>query len=280
MSWQKHHLHFRLLSPLHIGWRKTGNLMQTRGYVPARNLWAALTARLTRDFDNGSNAQRYQEIGELVKKHFRFTYFYPALKDSNYKPHYPWQEDFDYLFLDSYAATALNYQAQAAEEAMLRETEFIAPRTRDDQQVYLAGSVYVQTAPPLPDPLNNWQQALTQLQIGGEQGYGWGRLNWLNKESCSSCGEPIEANEPSAKLVEGRIDDESVKRLAAHLLATGITGVEGEIEPLAGWERNNLGVGSPWQLRQEVPICYAPGATLKDDTQTFVIGEDGYWHPA
>lgn len=278
MSWQKHHLHFRLLSPLHIGWRKTGNLMQTRGYVPARNLWAALTARLTRDFDNGSNAQRYQEIGELVKKHFRFTYFYPALKDSNYKPHYPWQENFDYLFLGSYAATALNYQAQAAEEAMLRETEFIAPRTRDDQQVYLAGSVYVQTTPPLPSPLNNWQEALTQLQIGGEQGYGWGRLH---KESCSSCGEPIEANAPPAELVkECLANNKLVKRLAAHLLATGITGVVGEIEPLAGWERNNLGVGSPWRLRQEVPICYAPGSTRKDDSQTFVIGEDGYWHPA
>ena len=48
MAWQKYDLAFQLLAPLHIGYRKVGNLMQSRGYVPGKNLWAALTARLTR----------------------------------------------------------------------------------------------------------------------------------------------------------------------------------------------------------------------------------------
>jgi hypothetical protein len=44
-----YHLVLRLRSPLHIGWNKTGNVQRTRSYVTGRNLWGALTMRLTRD---------------------------------------------------------------------------------------------------------------------------------------------------------------------------------------------------------------------------------------
>jgi len=79
MSWQCYDLIFRLMAPLHVGWRKSGNLQQTRGYVPGKNQWAALTARLTREYDDGAKGQRYVEIGQKVQKHFRFGYLYPAL---------------------------------------------------------------------------------------------------------------------------------------------------------------------------------------------------------
>ncbi|HEX9926566.1 MAG TPA: hypothetical protein VGD99_28225, partial [Anaerolineae bacterium] len=79
MAWQKYELIFRLLSPLHIGHRKVSNLMQSRSYVPGKVLWAALTARLTRDYDNGRDGQRYEKIGNKVCQHFRFGYLYPAL---------------------------------------------------------------------------------------------------------------------------------------------------------------------------------------------------------
>src|SRR5437588_6306984 len=74
MAWTAYQVSFRLLSPLHIGWRKLGNLQQTRPYVTGRTLLGALTARITRE--QGSN--EYTEIGKLVDKQLTFTYFYPS----------------------------------------------------------------------------------------------------------------------------------------------------------------------------------------------------------
>lgn len=79
MTWKQYRIAFRLLSPLHIGYRKVGNLMQTRCYVPARVLWAALTVRITRDCGKGCNGKDYTEIGSNVEKYFHFGYLWPAI---------------------------------------------------------------------------------------------------------------------------------------------------------------------------------------------------------
>jgi hypothetical protein len=262
MSWQEYDLVFQLLAPLHIGWRKTGNLQQTRGYVPGKNQWAALTARLTRDHDNGAEGRRYREIGEQVQEYFRFTYLYPALFDgAGYKVHYPWEEDFDYLFLDSYASAALDYPGQSAADGLLHETEFISSYARDGRSVYLAGQVYVHTE-NLPTPLNSWQTALHKIQFGGEKGYGWGRVKLINKL------KPEEA-EPTGQLSSGN-------KITAHLKGKDITGVIGPIEPVIGWERNNEDGKPNWSLSKEAVICYAPGAKVEEEI-SFTIGHYGIW---
>ena len=46
MTWTVYRVTWRLLAPMHIGWRKLGNMQQTRPYVTGRNLWGAFTARL------------------------------------------------------------------------------------------------------------------------------------------------------------------------------------------------------------------------------------------
>jgi hypothetical protein len=48
MSWYAYGVEYELLSPLHIGYHRVGNVQRTRYYVPARNLWGAMTERLTR----------------------------------------------------------------------------------------------------------------------------------------------------------------------------------------------------------------------------------------
>lgn len=195
MAWQKYTLCFRLLSPLHIGYRKVGNMMQTRGYVPGKNLWAALTERLTRDFDDGATSQRYVTIGKAVNKGFRFGYLYLALprdlrKDvqsvGDLSIHYPWEDSlFDFRFLSSYAGTALNHDRMSAADGLLHEAEFIRPWARpllrDNQplSVYLVGYLYVQDS--LTGELAGWRMALDRMQLGGERGYGWGRL------ACNFC---------------------------------------------------------------------------------------------
>ena len=272
MAWQKYVLVFRLQSPLHIGYRKVGNLMQTRGYVPGKILWAALTARLTRDFDDGADARRYVDIGKDVKASFRFGYLYPALPKNPLQRvqsandlaiHYPWEDNFDYLFLHSYASTALDYTSQSAEDAMLHETEFIAPYTRTGQPVYLTGDLFVNT--DLPTPLDKWQDVLHKLQLGAERGYGWGRVQLV---SCDKQGAPF-TNEPRA----GTHND----RITAHLKVKNASNVQGPIEVLIGWERNNdPDQRGEWKLGKEPIICYAPGAMITEEGN-FQIVENGLW---
>ncbi|HEB77761.1 MAG TPA: hypothetical protein ENI90_04450, partial [Methylothermaceae bacterium] len=188
MIWTHHRLTFRLLSPLHVGHRKVGNLMETRRYVPGRVLWAALTARLTRDDHDGNRGDEYQRIGGLVRKHFRFGYLWPSLDGQT--PYFPWKHpDFDYLFLGSYASTALDYRRSAALAGQLHETEFIAPRTRTDGPVFLLGNLWVKDS--LPGDLARWQVALERVQLGGERGYGWGRVRLAIEQDATqrtACG--------------------------------------------------------------------------------------------
>lgn len=274
MSWQKHRLCFRLLSPLHIGYRRIGNLMQTRGYVPGKVLWAALTARLTRDSGNGADGQRYLDIGKRINKHFRFGYLYPALpKDikkaihsvDDLEPYYSWEDNlFDYRFLSSYASTALNYDQHVAAEGLLHETEFIrswaCPLHNNDQSlpVYLVGCVYVQNN--LSQELAGWRIALGRVQLGGERGYGWGRLRLASTQSINT--DPI-------------INLEANDRILAHAQGDRANLI-GTVEPLIGWERNNTGEGRKnWRL-SSATVCYAPGAICQNPT-TFTIGDYGIW---
>jgi len=265
MSWRQYTLTFRLLAPLHIGWRQTGNLMQTRPYVTGKAFWAALTARLTRNAGKGADSQAYVEIGKAGQTHFRFPYLYPATKtESGYQTHYPWQPDFDYLFLDSYTSAALNYDHQSAEDGLLHETEFIAPRTRCDQPVYLTGNLYVRS--DLPDDLLPWQEALPQLQFGADRNYGWGRVTLVKSEQ----KERITSDEVS---VTPQIGD----CITAHLKIEQVTGVIGAVEPLIGWERNNdEAKHAAWKLSDNAQICYAPGSKTST-AATFQIGANGLW---
>lgn len=286
MSWAKYDLVFRLQGPLHIGWRKVSNLQQARGYVPGKNLWAALTARLTREAGDGAKGKAYQNIGKELQTHLRFPYLYPAVpKDSNrvvksqadLTVHYPWEDGFDYLFLDSYTSTALNYSSQSAEDGMLYETEFIAPHTRNGHPVYLSGSLYVkhvQTA--LPPVLENWPSALHKLQFGGERGYGWGRVQMVNGLPL----QPIaEVDQPMGETITVNERGQERSCITAHLLANNATAVSGPVEPLIGWERNNGDDRDKnWRL-SSVSICYAPGSVARADLP-FKIGANGIWEAA
>ena len=283
MTWRRYDLIFRLQSPLHIGYRRIGNLMQTRGYAPGRNLWAALTERLTRDFVQRPAARDYIAIGGQVKTFFRFTYLYPAtaIQEPAGKPlaapdmrvHHPWDDvHFDYLFLDSYASTALDYDRRAAADGTLHEVTFLRPYTRaragqPSQPVYLAGSVYVQEAWPEGSPLRHWRHALDRLQVGGERTYGWGRMKRM-----SALQEGVE-QPPELTLAAG-------EPLPAHALAVShqqrrpIRSARGPIEPMVGWERDNDASTRRWRLTPDPAICYAPGSRVRR-AQTCQIGPLG-----
>ena len=282
MAWHKYTLVFKLLSPLHVGFRKVGNLQQTRKYVPGKIIWAALTARLTRDYDNGGDASAYQKVGKALKTHFRFGYFYPALakkslvqKPNDVEVKYPWEDAlFDYRFRGSFASTALAYDVQSAEEGTLHETEFISPRARPvktgdtPQQVYLKGDIYVHAPETFPAPLNRWQGVLSKLQLGGERNAGWGRVELAAQFDSQET--------PQIELKEGA-------RVTAHVLATGRTGVteaiKGEVEPLVGWERAPASQNrKTWRISQAL-ICYPPGSIVAADMSLDISEQYGILTP-
>lgn len=267
MSWTAYRVLFRLLTPMHIGATKLGNLQTARPYVHGKALWGGLTARLVRD--NPALSGDYQGIGRQVNEDLAFSYFYPTTSDQ--MTLWPWDDpdQFAWRYLGSYASTALNYSRFSAEVGSLHETEFIAPVTRDGQPVKLLGHIFEREGCTLP-----WQEALKRLQLGGERTYGWGRL------------VPNDISPTTAGLFDRLVLDASGGRpgvslnaqgcLLAHTLApdTGDIKVRGRISPLVG--RETAVAASHGRNLSRALICWEPGSVVEAGA-FFAIGSNGIW---
>ncbi|HXF70256.1 MAG TPA: hypothetical protein VNK89_10670 [Thermoflexus sp.] len=273
-----HRVVLRLRTPLHIGWMKLGNLQRTRPYITGKVLWGAFTARLTRDYPQLGGD--YVAVGHRVNEELAFSYFYPTVgREVNL---WPWDDpdEFAWRYLNSYAATALDYSRNAAEEGTLHETEYIAPYTRDGAPVFLVGYIFEHDGCTLP-----WFKVLGRLQLGGERGYGWGQVDLEDKQDWD-VGRPlfgqwyVRPDTWPPRLAPAHRE----ARLMAHALAAdfndgerirrAVTGIAGRIEPLVGREttagdRFGMHIGSAY-------ICYAPGSRVKDPL-TCQIGPFGIW---
>lgn len=282
MSWKSYHVVLRLCSPMHIGKMKLGNVQRTRPYVTGRVLWGALTARLTRDDASGpaTDSALYQAMGKTIDETLAFTYFYPTIhKDGVMDKLWPWDDGFGSRFLSTYASTALTYPQQSADEGTLHEVECVVPHSKDGP-VYLSGYVFAQDGAP------DWQSALDRLQLGGERGYGWGRVELLRKsgtlDNNSLFGKEytVEENTWPPVLKAGKDAPLLAHALAADFDEKGekhqaVGGVEGKIEPLVGREVDPADGRFGVQI-SEARICYAPGAQVTQETR-FAIGPYGVW---
>jgi len=280
--WSAYRLVLQLKSPLHVGQFKIGNLQRTRPYVPAKTLWGALTARLTRD-DPHSNGD-YQAMGKRVNDELAFSYFYPARdcdgKETLY-PNYTKQglcygpnemspDEFAWHLLSSYASTAVDARRTAAAEGSLHETDFLSPYDNETgKPVYLVGYVFEQEGKDSPP----WRDMLDRLQLGGERRYGWGRisqckLNGLftdeiklfGRYSLDLRGEHLRLDVPKNEL------------LLAHTMTEGVP-ARGQIEPLVGRETPAEGKFGA-QISSDVKICWTPGSRLEEGRR-LVIGKYG-----
>jgi hypothetical protein len=295
MSWQAHRLVFRLESPLHIGWRKPGNLMQTRYYVPGRVLWGAVTANLTQWLGRSD----YHQTGKWVRDHLRFGYFFLAEEPST--PLYPVQgktgivyginempeAEFERRFLSSLASTAIAAEAFAGQEGSLHEVEFIIPTLDTGKGVYLVGHLFVPTQTddessshaPIGMTVENgdikiqghslYQEIIASLRIGGERRYGFGQLR-LCPRKC----QPVDCLFGYALNLETlQVTIPAKRSLLAHTIAPGMN-ISGSIEPLLGREWTpEQGPGRQVTL---FGLCYIPGSVVQNDT-TFTIGCYGIW---
>lgn len=311
MPWSVYQVVLRLLSPLHIGRGKVSYLQRTYPYVTGRALRGALVNRVGRNQNiRGADAgDPFRCVSKTFASYLTFTYFFPALNENgNFKPYFPWEDEANFRrrFLGSYTGAALDYPQQTAAEGLLREIEHVLPFTRDDgDQVYLLGYIFAQE--------NNlkkydWKAALCNLQLGGERGYGWGRVQ-------AELIEPLEPKDgkirlfeqevefydhdtpPSPEAVENDRDAECAlpkhrgarpqlklaekARAWAHVRAAGAASVSGPIEPLVGreWRANNKESPQRRHIGQHLAfneICYLPGSVVTKEA-SFLVGEGGIW---
>lgn len=281
MTWTTHKVVLQLLTPLHVGWRKMGNVQYTRPYVTGKTLWGALTARLTRDCPKLGGD--YVTVGGQVNDDLAFSYFYPATGEQ--VDVWPWgktADDFSWRYLNTYASTALDYDRNAAKDGSLHETEYIAPRTRDltgfqnlsGLPVYLVGYIFEQEGCAL-----KWRDALPRLQLGGERTYGWGRVA---VEAIAVVSEPlfgqwqVERNGDRPALCA----QADKTPLLAHALAHGdgaLAGVSGPIEPLVG--RETPAADAHGKEVSRAQVCWSPGGTVAAGVRVRIAAY-GLWQKA
>jgi len=275
MTWTAYRIVFRLRSPLHVGHLKVGNLQRTRHYVPAKTLWGALTARLTRDLGRTD----YINVGEQIKQEMAFGYFFPAIdREEPLYPNYtdnglchgsaPMSADeFAWRLLSSHPSTALDPQRFAAEEGSLHEVEFISASEREEgKQVYLIGHVFARDDCRLP-----WKDAIKRLQLGGERRYGWGRVNMQDLQPVKDLfNYPLEPEgaRPVVNLDAG-------KPLLAHALLADSVPARGQIEPFLGRETNRANRFGLY-LPNNVRICWVPGSKVETRCR-LNLRLDGHW---
>ena len=283
MNWRAYRVRLRLRSPLHVGAGQVGNVQRARPYVTGRALWGALTARLTRDAHPRPQAEDYRTMGQQVQEELAYSYFYPLAEGQERVGLWPWGEEadeFSWLYLGSYAATALDHGRGAALEGSLHEVEYVAPTTRDGRPVCLLGYVFERAGCGLL-----WRQALGRLQLGGERGYGWGRVSLVGVRELAE-GEQLfgcydlALGDQQPLLQAGQQGKAEPVPLLAHTLACdgesgrAVTEAEGAVEPLVGRETRDASRFG--QERSPVRVCWAPGATVPVGL-CLQVGRFGLW---
>jgi hypothetical protein len=297
MRWQAYRLVFRLESPLHIGWRRPGNLMQTRYYVPGRVFWGAVTANLARWLGRIN----YRQVGEWVQDNLRFGYFFPA--DDLDNPLYPiyskegvtYGRDkglpeavFERCFLSSLASTAIASQSNTGRDGSLHEVEFVAPARDTGKPVYLVGHLFVRTRTGDEETYENddigiliesddiviqehslYQQIIASLRIGGERRYGFGRLT-LYQSECKQVNSLFDYDLNQENLY---VTIPAHKPMLAHAMAHNMC-IEGSIEPLLSreWVKEQ----GPGRHVTLFGLCYTPGSLVTTKT-IFNISHYGIW---
>ncbi|ACR79378.1 RAMP superfamily CRISPR-associated protein [Kosmotoga olearia] len=272
MSWKMYKVVLQLLSPLHIGKRKIGNLQQTRYYVPGRTLWGALTARIAREYENFD----YEKTGKDVDEFLRFCYFYPSDDDKKITL-FPWEnlDEFEWKYIQSYVTTALDSNTRKAEGGSLHEIEYIAQKTRENKKVYLIGYIFERDGSKL-----KWKEVLSKVQLGGERTYGWGRVvvsSIMETHKLDYPGYKVELNEDTP-IVKASKSDSKPYALISHVLFDEQLNnhiVRGNIEPLVGLE-TNMKNGNFGSKVSTAKICWTPG-TVFEEEYSFLICQKGIW---
>jgi hypothetical protein len=263
MTWRRLPLCFELLSPLHIGFlpNQPGTVVaRTRCYVPGKNLWGAVTASLTPRLHPHPTAGNYRDVGELLRQQIVFSYFYLSDGAQLFTPDYTenglvWgnltDRAFRARFIGSRVSTAIG-KTGGAEDASLHEIEFIRHRIgspgASSQKVLLMGVTWVRQDACITSPalraadIFEWLNS-SELIIGGERNYGFGRLHFISDYSKSN----LIFDQRWPEDPETPIMVDSSHPLMSHAPYKKNLNFLGEIEIVAGREYGRDGKTAPFQ---------------------------------
>lgn len=295
MTWQCFQVAYELRSPLHIGYHKVGNVQRTRYYIPARNLWGAITERLTRSGFKTDDVPEgdYRRVGSWIKDHLAFTYFFVHNDDDLLFPTFSEEGlcygklkeyDFERRYVSSYVTTALDAAKTSAEVNSLHEVEYIAAHCKADpykgHRTEVQGWIFLdETASPVLGNKEKWDRWLGELQIGGERRYGFGSLR-LGENGWIKVNDGKIFLDYTAELNQPRplIEVAESKPVLAHTLTSNVRG-KGMIEPLVGRETDTRNSRAFGRNLTRGKICWVPG-TLLESATTLKINRDGIWKSA
>jgi len=291
VTWSLFRWVWQLEGPLHVGMPPAGSLNRTRLYVPARALWGALTAELSRREALNGKEPQYQSVGESLQKDYRFTYLFPAEKvETTWRAWLPTYRDalglawtredrpddavgdrqFRRRLLSTRPGTSIDASIDAADDGSLRETECIEARWRDDRArdaglVAMVGYAFIHTvrANDKYPAERRRLDGVDMLFVGGDTRYGLGRLHRVAFDLVKQGGAfggavTLDADIPQLEA--------STAWAHAHAQAPLL----GALELLGGWDR-----GSIRSLDQAAPL-WQPGSRSANPIR-WSIEVDGLW---
>lgn len=276
-------------SGIHIGYTKLGFIQRTRYYLPGKSMWGAVTESLTRTLYDAPDYCQYIAVGKFAEEHLKFSYFFPTF-DSHEDAFIPNlsnlkygigalkldQGEFETTFVSSPASTSIKPESSSAEDASLHAMEYLNPLVRYNNRickVYFAGYLFARdgTSESLSlqctadDSLINGvslRSVLSDFQIGGERGYGKGRLKLSQMVKIPGDSELWGTIKYSDNQLSLEIEENMP--IPAHLLARGLEGcdIHGELEPLTGREYEKE-KGSGRDIVCD-GVFYTPGSVVKE----------------
>lgn len=290
MTWHCFQLTYELHSPLHVGYHRIANLQRTRYYLPARNLWGAVTERLTRSGFGAailqSSAEDYSAVGDWVKAHCAFGYFFIWNGSCLLSPDYDAQTgdlrygnlsvgEFEQVYLASHVTTALEAATTSAEIGSLHEIETITSITAQYGRTFLRGDVFLdEEAVKYLGDLSKWQKWLGELMVGGERRYGFGRLRLSDQKGWVEIGHRDDFPPEGQKYPRPQIRLSKDDPLQAHACIEGLQ-ARGGLEPLVGRETRDDSQGFGRALTN-AQICWTPGSRVSHAV-TLEITRSGWW---
>ena len=213
--WTCYKVYLEAKAQIYIGYgAKLGIVDRTRYYIPAKNIWGALTNLIAKSVMRNYDSEIYQEIGEFLNENIKFSYFYPIKYERNnreikvlqvFAPYYTEEglkfgiykkeekislEEFEQMFISSFVSTALDKTSKSAEEGSLHEIEFIKDKIKQNgrfKPTIFMGYLFVKNIPLKFEVEGNEIEIsfinsievnrveLNEIWIGGERNYGFGR---------------------------------------------------------------------------------------------------------
>jgi hypothetical protein len=310
--WKCYEIKYKAKSALHIGYgSQLGMVTRTRYYLPGKTTWGAVTAVLSRKIMESYDGEIYKNVGDFVKHHLIFSYFYPVKGTDVLYPNYTDEgfgfgskengkfvmskEEFEKEFISSYVSTALDKTSRTAEEGSLHEFELISPvefigylfTDLEKNQGIAKYSMPIFVREVSDEKIRveikgrevELFEAIEEIQVGGERIYRFGKLELETKRKIkgnkifNKYEISLDADRPriEAGIALSHVTVKDDKGEYFHKLSN----IKGDFEPLVWREWSEKGAG---QYPKFEGIGLVPGSRF--DFKDLEIGDFGIWYPA